>query len=159
MSDLAARRERLFGIPKQDAPPTDMGSAIEVLAQRVNELQAANALLSDSLAAANGALAGATAEAGAQRARADVLQEQLALEQAECAGLVQSIAMAAQSQPAPIEMPEPVDTAAIVAAVVAALPAPVAVDPPEPPAVIKSWLLESRDSMGNQKQVRMTPEY
>jgi hypothetical protein len=158
MSDMAARRANLFGVPKQEAPPTDMGPVMEVLAQRINALEAECAQLRDSLAANNGALQASVATCAAETARANTLQQQLTQQQAECANLVQLLAAAAQAQPAPqqIEMPEPVDTAAIVAAVVAALPVPVA---PQPPSVPKSWLLEGNDPMGNPRKVRMTPEY
>lgn len=154
-ADIAARRAKLMGAPV--AEPTDMGPAIEVMAQRINELQAQNALLQDSVTASNLALAGATAECAAQRERADGLQAQVAQEQAECAGLQQALAAAAQSQPGAPQIQIPaVDIAGIAAAVVASLPAQVVPTPTVPP---KAWVLKTRDAAGNPREVRMTPEY
>jgi hypothetical protein len=164
--EIAARRARLLGLPPAAPAPAMPPELIDAM-RMASEAQLANSnfvmamqarqdahdaqieRLRDDLKAMSERCAAAEMEA----ARA---QERATAAEAACAVACEALEHERARPPAPIPAAPAapvIDVAAIAAAVVARMPHQAA--PPAPKALI----FETKDSMGNPRKVRVTPEH
>lgn len=166
--DLATRRAKLFGVPQ--GPSQEVVGLMSMLGEAHNtnatlvrlmremtDAQKAEEGEEDQLISSLRAdLSTAQSQLLAMTERCAKAEGSLATLTAEHERMCQEMEKEDETETEPPEPPE-IDPAALASALVPYLVS--ALPKPAQPQPLKAWVLDTKDSMGNPRRVRLTPEY